>query len=143
MWTAEYEIEIEAAPQVINAVFADTARWPDWNAGTEWVELDGPFAAGTTARMKMPGEEPLDFRLVSVGLDGFEDETPIPDAGIVVRVRHGVEAVADGRSRVVYRATVDGPNAEDFGASIGSQVTADFPDVLAALKARAEERASG
>ena len=138
MWTAEYKIEIDAAPAAINDFFADTARWPEWNAGTEWVELDGPFAAGTTARMKIPGEEPLAFRLLSVGPGGFEDETPIPDAGIVVRVRHTVESLGNGRSRVVYRATVDGPNAEQLGAEVGRQVTADFPAVLAALKARAE-----
>ena len=48
------------------------------------------------------------------------------------------ERLADGRCRVVYRATVDGPNAEQLGPDIGPQVTADFPEVLAALKARAE-----
>jgi hypothetical protein len=138
VWSAEHSIEINAAPEVINAVFADTARWPEWNAGTEWVELEGPFAAGTTARMKIPGEEPLAFRLVSVGPDGFEDETPIPDADIIVRVRHEIQSLAEGRSLVVYRATVDGPNADKLGAEIGPQVTADFPDVLTALKARAE-----
>jgi hypothetical protein len=138
MWAAEHSTEINASPEAINAFFADTARWPEWNAGTEWVELDGPFAAGTTARMKIPGEEPLAFRLVHVGPDGFEDETPIPGADIVVRVRHTIEPIADGRSRVVYRATVDGPNAEKLGPEIGPQVTADFPDVLAALKVRAE-----
>src|SRR5207237_6717871 len=88
MWSAEYSTEIDATPDVINAFFADTARWPEWNAGTEWVELDGPFAAGTSARMKIPGEDPLAFRLVQVSPDGFEDETPIDDAGVVVRVRH-------------------------------------------------------
>jgi hypothetical protein len=138
MWTAEYRIEINAAPDVINGLFADTARWPEWNAGTEWVELDGPFAAGTTARMKMPGEQSLTFRLLSVGPDGFEDETPIAEAGIVVRVRHTIEALDDRRSQVAYRATVEGPNADQLGPEIGTQVTADFPDVLAALKSRAE-----
>jgi hypothetical protein len=138
MWTADYAIEIDATPEVINSFFADTARWTEWNAGTEWVELDGPFAAGTTARMKIPGEEPLAFRLVSVGPDGFEDETPIPGAGIVVRVRHTVEPIADGRSRVVYQATVDGPEADHLGPEIGPQVTGDFPEVLAALRDRAE-----
>ena len=142
MWTAEHTIEIGAAPEVINGFFADTARWPEWNAGTEWVELDGPFAAGTAARMKIPGEEPLHFRLVEVGPNGFEDETPIPDAGVVVRVRHSIEPLGADRSRVVYRATVDGPNAERLGPEIGPQITADFPDVLAALKARAEGSAA-
>jgi len=138
MWTSQHSIEINAAPGVILGIFADTARWPEWNAGTEWVELDGPFAAGTTARMKIPGEEPLAFRLVSVGPDGFEDETQIPDAGVVVRVMHEIEPLGDRQVRVVYRATVEGPDGEALGPVVGPQVTADFPDVLASLKARAE-----
>lgn len=132
MWTADYSIEIEAAPDAISAAFADTAHWPEWNAGTEWVELDGPFATGTTARMKIPGEEPFAFRLAHVGPDGFDDEAPIPGADVTVRVEHRIERLADRRSRVVYRATVDGPNAVELGPEIGPQVTADFPDVLAA-----------
>src|SRR2546430_14530630 len=111
MWTSQHSIEINAAPGVILGIFADTARWPEWNAGTEWVELDGPFAAGTSARMKIPGEDPLAFRLVQVSPDGFEDETPIDDAGVVVRVRHAIERLADGRCRVGYPATVDWPKA--------------------------------
>jgi hypothetical protein len=138
MWSAEDSIEIAASPAVINGFFADTAHWPEWNAGTEWVALNGPFAAGTRALMKIPGEEPLAFRLVHVGPDGFEDETPIPDAGVTVRVRHIIEPLDGDRSRVVYRATVDGPNAEKLGRDIGPQVTADFPDVLQSLKGRAE-----
>jgi hypothetical protein len=55
-----------------------------------------------------------------------------------VRVRHTIEPLDGGRSRVVYRATVDGPNAEEHGPEIGEQVTADFPSVLTSLKARAE-----
>ena len=45
MWSAEYSTEIDATPDVINAFFADTARWPEWNAGTEELavgRLDGP-----------------------------------------------------------------------------------------------------
>jgi hypothetical protein len=66
----------------------------------------------------------------------FEDETPNSGAGIIVRVRHQVEPLASGRSRVVYRATVAGLNAEKLGPEIGPQVTADFPAVLDRLAER-------
>ena len=63
MWTHEFSIDTEAPAEAILRLFADVGHWPDWNAGTEWVELYGPFAPGTTARMKIPGEEPFPFRL--------------------------------------------------------------------------------
>jgi hypothetical protein len=68
----------------------------------------------------------------------LQTETPIPNAGVVVRVTHKIEPLGDRRTRVVYLAAVDGPNAESLGPEIGPQVTADFPDVLASLKSRAE-----
>jgi uncharacterized protein YndB with AHSA1/START domain len=138
MWTAEYSIDINASPEAIFGLFADVGRWPEWNAGTDWVELDGPFDVGTTGRMKVPDQDPLAFRLIAVGPRGFEDETAVPDAGIVVRVRHAIEPRVDGATRVVYRATIDGPRADELGPEIGPQISADFPDVLAALKERAE-----
>ncbi len=107
MWTVEHSIVTNASPGAINRLFADVASWPEWNKGIEWVTLDGPFAAGTTGQMKVPSQEPFAFRLIAVGSDGFEDETPIPDAGVVVRVRHTIETSA-GRTRVAYGVTIDG-----------------------------------
>jgi hypothetical protein len=138
MWMAEYSIDINASPDAIFGLFADVSRWPEWNTGTEWVELYGPFGVGTTGRMKVPDQDPLAFRLIAVGPGGFEDETVVPDADIVVRVRHAIEPLDDGPTRVVYRATIDGPKADELGPQIGPQISGDFPDVLAALKERAE-----
>jgi hypothetical protein len=137
MWQDEHSIVADVSAEAIRALFEDVAGWPEWNAGAEWVELDGPFVAGTTGRMKIPDQEPLEFRLVYVGPDGFEDETPIPDAGIVVRVRHSIEPFDAGRVRIVYRTTIDGQEADSVGPAIGPQISADFPSVLAALVERA------
>jgi hypothetical protein len=138
MWVTEHSIEAAASVDRVFDHFADVARWPDWNAGTEWATLDGPFAVGTTGLMKIPDAEPLAFRLIAVDPNGFEDETPIPGADVVVRVRHTIEPAGAGRVRIVYRATIDGPAADVLGPEIGPQITADFPSVLAALAARAE-----
>jgi hypothetical protein len=141
MWVSEHSIATSASRKAILDLFADVTHWPEWNPGTEWVTLDGPFAAGTTGLMKIPDQDPLSFRLIRVDSDGFEDETVIPDADIVVRVRHTIASTRDGRINVVYRATIDGPRADELGPEIGPQVTADFPEVLAALAARAEAEA--
>jgi hypothetical protein len=138
MWTYTHSVVARASIEVVHSLFEDVARWPEWNAGTEWVRLDGPFAVGTAGTMKVPDQEPLQFRLIAVGPDGFEDETEVPDAGIVVRVRHSIEPVDAAAVRITYRATIDGPAADAVGPVIGPDITADFPEVLVALASRAE-----
>ena len=72
---------------------------------------------------------------VDRGRPGYEDETEVPDAGVVVRVRHELTPTAHG-TRITYRCEIDGP--ADVAAEVGAAVSADFPDVISALGARAE-----
>lgn len=141
MWTVEYHGESAAEPDSVFALLADPAGWPEWNAGVQRIHLDGPFVAGTTATMVLPDGTALPFRLewVEPGR-GFEDVTEVPDAGVLVRVAHLLEPRAGGGTSITYRCTVEGP--DDVGAEIGPAVSADFPDVIAALAARAESLAS-
>ena len=66
----------------------------------------------------------------------FVDEAHFPD--VVLRTIHRVEDMEGGRSRVVYRMEIDGPAADRVGSELGPQISADFPEVLAALVRRAE-----
>jgi len=135
MWQQAFDIHSTAAPATVWQLFADVDGWAAWNAGIEAIELRGPFADGTEFMMKPPGEPAMTSRLVNV-LPGcsFEDETVLGE--IRVRVDHRVEQLADGGSRIRYTARVEGPGA----AEVGAAVTADFPQVLAALAAAAERR---
>jgi Polyketide cyclase / dehydrase and lipid transport len=143
MWTYDYSAETTADPDAIYDLFRDVTSWPRWNSGVEAMELDGPFAAGTTGTMKVPGQDPLRMRLVSVeDGTGFEDETVIPGAGVVVRVRHAITALNHGRTRIDYGVAIDGPAADALGPVIGPEITADFPDVVAALIVEAEAATS-
>jgi uncharacterized protein YndB with AHSA1/START domain len=137
MWTVEHQGDSAAQPPAVFAVLADTACWPQWNAGVRRIDLDGPFAAGTTATMVLPDGTELPFRLAWVDPDrGFEDVTEVPDAGVVVRVAHLLEPGADGGTHITYRCTVEG--SDEVGAEVGPAVSADFPEVIAALSKRAE-----
>lgn len=139
MWTFEHSQTTTAGIAEVFALLSDVAGWPDWNAGVESVSLDGPFVAGTRGVMAMPDQEPLGFRLIWVDPQkGFEDETALGDLGVVVRVRHTIEALPEGGTRITYRATIDGPAADEVGPEIGPDITADFPGVMAALAERAE-----
>lgn len=132
----EHHIETTAAPDAIWALFADVPGWQGWNAGIEHIELDGPFATGTWMTMKPPGQDAMRSRLIDVRVnEGFTDETAVGD--LVVTVAHRIER-AGARIRVVYAVSAVGPGA----AEIGPAVSSDFPEVLAALAARAERGVS-
>jgi uncharacterized protein YndB with AHSA1/START domain len=136
MWEYEYRLETSAAPEALWRHWADMASWPQWNDGIEAVTADGPFAVGTVFTMTPPGDEPILMRLTEIKPgESFTDEM---DAGdFVVRTEHRLEPAAGGRTRIVYRTEITGAAAGQVGPELGPQITADFPEVVAALARRA------
>jgi hypothetical protein len=55
-----------------------------------------------------------------------------------VRTVHRLEPAPGGRTRIIYRTEISGPSAARVGPQLGPAITADFPDVLAALAKLAE-----
>jgi hypothetical protein len=51
MWTTEDSVETSAGPEQIWRLWADVARWPEWNGDIERIELNGEFAAGSRILM--------------------------------------------------------------------------------------------
>ena len=137
MWEYEYSRQTSADPGALWRHWADMAAWPQWNDGIETIEVDGPFAVGTTFTMTPPGDQPIRMRLVEIEPGtSFTDEM---DAGdFVVRTEHRLEPAADGLTRIVYRTQITGEAAGRAGPELGPQITADFPQVVAALAGRAE-----
>jgi len=137
MWEYEHSVETAAAQSAVWDHWSDMAAWPRWNAGIETIKIDGPFAVGTMFTMTAPGEEPIQLRLTEI-VPGelFTDEM---DAGdFVVRTTHRLETAPEGRTKITYRTEIIGPAADQVGQELGPAITADFPDVLAAVAARAE-----
>ena len=133
MWTDTASIVTTASPQALWRLFEDVAGWTRWNAGIERIALNGPFATGSTFDMQPPGMEAFTSTLRDVRPNaGFVDETVLEDTRFLVS--HELQPLSDGGTRVVYTIRVEGPEA----ATLGPLVTADFPEVLAALKALAE-----
>jgi hypothetical protein len=118
-------------------VWADVASWPAWNGDIERIELAGPFSVGGRIVMTPIGQEPIELRIAEAAEpELFVDEADLGD--VVVRTAHRVERVDGARSRVTYRMEITGPGADTLGPRIGPEITADFPQTLAALVERAE-----
>jgi hypothetical protein len=134
MWTHEAGINIQAAPAALWRLCSDVAGWPRWDASLARAQAHGPFADGTRITMQMKGDAPT---IVSTLRDvceneGFSDEVLID--GHVIRVHHLLRALGETGTQVLYRTEITGPQA----ALWGQRVTADFQQVLAALKVLAE-----
>jgi uncharacterized protein YndB with AHSA1/START domain len=137
MWEYEHSVETTAPAAALWRHWSDMEAWPAWNDGIEAIEVDGPFQVGTTFTMTPPGDDPIPMRLVEI-VPGelFTDEM---DGGeFVVRTAHRLEPTGDGRTRIVYRTEITGPAADQIGPELGAAITADFPEVLAALAGLAE-----
>jgi|SRR5262245_17596101 len=137
MWATEHSIETTALPEHVWALWADVDGWPEWNGDIERIELHGSFAAGDRIVMTPFGQEPIELRIAEAVEPGlFVDEADFGD--ILVRTTHRVERIGNERSRVIYRMEINGPGAEALGPQLGPAISADFPETLAALVARAE-----
>ena len=134
MWTHEETIETSAPPTRIWELFADIARWKEWNAGIETIEIHGPFEAGTTFTMQPPGQDALTSTLVEVKPnESFSDETVVGETRVVVS--HKLVPLSSGGTKIIYSTEIAGPEADE----VGPMVISDFPTVLAALKRLAEQ----
>ena len=137
MWEYEYSVETSADPEGLWRLWSDLATWPQWNDGIETIDVAGPFEVGTAFTMTPPGDEPIRMRLTEIKPgESFTDEM---DAGdFVVRTEHRLEPAAGGLTRIIYRTEITGEAAGQIGPELGPRITADFPEVLAALAKRAE-----
>jgi uncharacterized protein YndB with AHSA1/START domain len=137
MWATEHNIETSAAPSEIWRLWSDVEGWPEWNGDIELIELDGPFAPGSTIVMTPKGQEPVELRIAeAVEPELFVDEADLGE--IVVRTTHRVDELGDGRARISYRMEITGPAADTLGPQLGPEISGDFPETLSALAGRAE-----
>ena len=137
MWTKEHSIETTASPAAVWRLWSDVARWPDWNTDLERAELSGPFAAGSAITMYQRRGDAIELRIAEASEpEGFVDQADLGE--VVVRTIHRLEPLLGDRVRVIYRMEITGPEADTLGPQIGPEISADFPQVLAALVERAE-----
>ena len=137
MWHTEHSIETSASPDAIWRLWADVPGWKSWNAGIEKVDIHGPFRTGTRISMTPTGAPPVEMTLGEVRVNEvFVDQTPIEN--ILVTVYHRIERISAARIRIIYRMEIAGDGADTLGAALGSGISGDFPEVLAALVQRAE-----
>ncbi|RFU40757.1 polyketide cyclase [Actinomadura logoneensis] len=137
MWEYEHSVETSAPRERLWRRWTDVASWPSWNEDIVRIEMDGHFAVGTRIVMTPPEGDKVTLRIAAIEPgESFTDEADCGD--FTITTVHRLTPLPDGRTRVTYRTEITGPLADEVGPALGPQITADFPDVLAALVALAE-----
>jgi Polyketide cyclase / dehydrase and lipid transport len=136
MWSRNYSLTTDLAPQQLWSLLEDVEGWVRWNAGIESIALDGPVAVGTTFRMKPPGEDTVTSTIVDLQPGRLITDLTELD-GLAVRVEHRLDPRADGGTEITYQVEVTGAVPDEVTEEIGTAVSADFPDVIAGLVAAA------
>ncbi|MEP7055078.1 MAG: SRPBCC family protein [Actinomycetota bacterium] len=136
MWQFEHTENTTATAQQIWTLYADPARWHEWDEGITHVSLEGPFAPGTTGRIKPKGGPSLRFVLAEVTPGkSFTDATTLPLAR--VRFAHHIAATPTGNA-VTQRVWFTGPLAAMFARWMGRSMVADMPATMRRLLQVAE-----
>jgi len=125
-----------AAPAAFFARWADMTTWPEWNADTEWVRLDGPFATGSTGVLKPKGGPRTKFVIAALSDSEFTDVSLL--LGARLTFHHLIGATPDGGSEVQVAVTLAGPLARVWNLILGKGIKESLQRDLEALRAVAE-----
>jgi hypothetical protein len=117
-------------------IWSDTSTWGSWNPNVSSMELQGPFATGSTATMNTKAGQHHKMRLVDVqqGRSFVLETNVIP--GTTFRFNCRVEPVG-AETKISQTVEVKGPLGF-LGGMLGPGVSKDFGALLSALAKKAE-----
>jgi hypothetical protein len=113
------------------------ATWPEWNADTEWVRLDGPFVTGAIGVLKPKGGPKVRFVVQSLTDREFIDVSSL--VGAKLTFAHHVSPSPKG-TRVDVAVSLTGPLAPVWNLIMGKGLKASLQRDVDALVAAAESK---
>jgi hypothetical protein len=141
MWEYEHSLEADVTPEAVWSLYTAASTWPEWDYGIESMELNGPFAVGTTGTLTPRGQGALPFTLIEVQENAkFVDETNLD--GITLHFIHTLEPVAGGKTKITHRVEISGPAAEHVAPKIGSGISEGIPVTVLTLAEQASTLAT-
>jgi uncharacterized protein YndB with AHSA1/START domain len=136
MWTHEHTAETATSPEAIWQILSDLDQWATWDASMEWVQLQGPFQAGSRFTMKPKGQDPITSVILEATENrAYADQTDLGE--VTLRFSHTLQPLEGGGTKITHRLEITGPTADQLGPELGPAITEDFPEAMDALLARA------
>src|SRR5262245_44242827 len=142
VYQIEHAVEAPVSPAFAWDWRTDVANWDDPPAQ---FQLDGPFAAGSWGTTRLPGQEPLRWRIRDVQPGkSFVIDMPLDRATLSFEWRF--EAVSDRQTRLTQCIALAGDNAAAYEPQVRAAFGSNLPDGMsriAAALAAAATRGAG
>lgn len=136
MLIIKHTLETTASSANIWHIWKDVNNWNTWDHGIEYSTIDGPFAVGTTGRLKPKGGPLVYIKLTQVEpMTMFVDESKLFLAQIIVS--HYLTEL-DGKTQVTHQIEMAGPLAFLFAYLIGRTMKKNLPQEMQAMVKKAE-----
>jgi Polyketide cyclase / dehydrase and lipid transport len=125
MWEVRQSERSSAEPATVWALWADPARWSEWNDQVDRVEVDGPLEVGATARIKLRRGGKIHYTIIELKPERLlVDEAKLPGARI--GHEHRISPTGDG-VEISNRIYVRGPLASLYRLLMGRRVRQSVP----------------
>jgi uncharacterized membrane protein len=140
--TISVSVNIDAPPEKVFAVLCDVERWPEWTSTMTSVQRteSGPFAAGSSARVRQPGLLPAVWQVTE-----FEDQRNFTwttrSPGLRMSASHSIEPRGAG-SRVALSLQLTGLIAPVVSMLFGGMMERYITTESQGLKKRSEAAAT-
>jgi uncharacterized protein YndB with AHSA1/START domain len=129
--------QTRASAQSVWQVWSDPSTWHEWNPNVERMEMNGPFANGSTGVMHTPAGQHHQIRLTNIQPGrSFDLETKVIP---LTEFTFHCEVVPNaGGSTVSQSLNVSGPLGFVFSPLAGDRIAASFEPLLKGLADKAE-----
>lgn len=129
--------QTRASAEAIWRIWSDPQTWQEWNPNVERMDMNGPFANGTTGVMHTPAGQhhPIQLANIQPGRS-FDLETAVLP---LTRFTFHCEVVPNSNGSTISQSIgMSGPLAFFFGPMAGERIAASFEDLLKGLADKAE-----
>ena|SRR5579872_3366966 len=109
-WHCEYSVEPRVSLAFAWSYWTDVRNWADPPAE---FSLEGDFAPGSEGTTRMPGQEPLRWRIAGVQ-PPHSAKIQLPLDGASISFNWRLEPLPDGCTRITQRVELTGQNAKSY-----------------------------
>lgn len=129
--------QTRASAETIWRLWSDPPTWHEWNPNVQRMDMDGPFANGTTGVMHTPAGQHHHIQLANIqpGRSFDLETTAIPLTHFTFHCE--VVPAASGSS-ISQSINVSGPLGFIFSPLAGDRIAASFEPLLKGLADKAE-----
>ena len=132
MWSFECSVDTPVSRAFAWQFWTNVANWAAVDVSVEAVQLNGPFAAGTSGTTKPRGQDLIEWHIREV-TDGHRAVIEIPAPGAVLKCVWLFADAPNGGTLITQLASLEGEQAVIYESTVGQQLEMGIPQAMGRL----------